>query len=175
MWDSAGSDFHGKEDVEAAQPDGVEGEEVGGQQPGGLGAQEGPPAGVCAAWCRPRGRAVPGSAGSCRRPRGARARRVRLGGGGGPGGIFLCQAQHQVADLSLTGGRNVEQVVDFPKGLRPIQVDDTATTMSKMGRPALRVRVDSHGTALDVVSCHLKPKLLSFPGDRFNPKDEGLY
>ncbi|MGH7929999.1 MAG: endonuclease/exonuclease/phosphatase family protein [Candidatus Binatia bacterium] len=66
-----------------------------------------------------------------------------------------------------------EQVVDFPAGLRPVQVDDTETTMSEMGRPALRVRVDAGGgTAVDVVSCHLKSKLLSFPGGRFNPKDE---
>ncbi|MGH3915737.1 MAG: endonuclease/exonuclease/phosphatase family protein [Pseudonocardiaceae bacterium] len=66
----------------------------------------------------------------------------------------------------------VEQVVDFPKGLRPIQVDDTATTMSQMGRPALRVRVELDATTLDVISCHLKSKLLTFPGGRFNPQDE---
>lgn len=32
------------------QGEGVESEEVGGQQPGGLGTEEGPPAGVCSAW-----------------------------------------------------------------------------------------------------------------------------
>ncbi len=33
-------------DIDLAQRDGVESEEVGGQQPGGLSAQEGPPSGV---------------------------------------------------------------------------------------------------------------------------------
>jgi hypothetical protein len=28
------------------------------------------------------------------------------------------------------------------------------------------------GGAVDVVSCHLKSKLLSFPGGRFSPRDE---
>lgn len=58
--------------------------------------------------------------------------------------------------------------------MRPIQVDDTGTMMSEMGRPALRVRVESAGgTTLDVISCHLKSKLLTFPGGRFSPRDEG--
>jgi hypothetical protein len=47
-----------------------------------------------------------------------------------------------VSRLPLT---EVEQVVDFPAGLSPIQVDDTATTMHQMGRPALRVRVEAQG------------------------------
>ena len=45
-----------------------------------------------------------------------------------------------VGVLSRLPLSNVGQVVDFPEGLRPIQVDDTATTMSEMGRPALHVR-----------------------------------
>lgn len=47
----------------------------------------------------------------------------------------------RVGVLSRLPLSDVEQVVDFPKGLRPIQVDDTDTTMSEMGRPALRVRI----------------------------------
>jgi endonuclease/exonuclease/phosphatase family metal-dependent hydrolase len=78
----------------------------------------------------------------------------------------------RVGVLSRLPLTDIEQVVNFPEGLRPIQVDDTETTMSTMGRPALRVRVDAGGTAVDVVACHLKSKLLSFPGGRFNPKDE---
>lgn len=78
----------------------------------------------------------------------------------------------RVGVLSRLPLRHVEQVVDFPEGLRPIQVDDTTITMSKMGRPALRVRVDTNSHTLEVISCHLKSKLLSFPGGRFNPKDE---
>ena len=49
--DPASADFHDKEDVESAQRDGVEGEEIGGQQPGGLGTQEGSPAGVGSTGC----------------------------------------------------------------------------------------------------------------------------
>jgi hypothetical protein len=39
-------DFHDEQYVESAQPDGVEVEEVGGQQPGRLGSEEGAPVGV---------------------------------------------------------------------------------------------------------------------------------
>ncbi|MFZ0877399.1 MAG: hypothetical protein WAN20_23240, partial [Pseudonocardiaceae bacterium] len=49
--DSSGADFHHEQDIESTEGDGVKGEEVGGQQPGGLGVQEGPPAGVWTAWC----------------------------------------------------------------------------------------------------------------------------
>jgi predicted extracellular nuclease len=41
-----------------------------------------------------------------------------------------------------------------------------------MGRPALRVRLHAGNTDIDVISCHLKSKLLTFPGGRFNPRDE---
>jgi hypothetical protein len=47
--DPAGAHFHNKKDVKSAQRDGVEGEEVGGQQPRGLSPQEGSPSGVCSA------------------------------------------------------------------------------------------------------------------------------
>ncbi|HET6918439.1 MAG TPA: hypothetical protein VFI46_03130, partial [Jiangellaceae bacterium] len=65
----------------------------------------------------------------------------------------------------------VEQVRAFPDLLGPVQVDDDGTTINELGRPALRVRV--HGeVAIDVISVHLKSKLLTFPGGRFNPRDE---
>jgi hypothetical protein len=41
-----------------------------------------------------------------------------------------------------------------------------------MGRGALHVRVTAHGTSIDLVSCHLKSKLLQFPGG-FQPANEG--
>lgn len=78
----------------------------------------------------------------------------------------------RVGVLSRLPLTDVEQVVEFPEGLRPIQIDDTDTTMHKVGRPALRVRVATLGTTIDLVSCHLKSKLLTFPGGRFNPEDE---
>ena len=73
-----------------------------------------------------------------------------------------------LARLALDGA---EQVVTFPDKLAPVQVDDDGTTMSAMGRPALRVRIETENTTLDVISCHLKSKLLSFPGG-FSPKNE---
>lgn len=80
----------------------------------------------------------------------------------------------RVGVLSRLAFSTVEQVTNFPEGMRPIQVDDTAITVSEMGRPALRVQVEpDSGTTLDVISCYLKPKLLTFPGGRFSPKDEG--
>lgn len=78
----------------------------------------------------------------------------------------------RVGVLSRSPLSDIEQVTKFPVGLRPVQVDDSATAMSQMGRPALRVRVEAGATNIDVISCHLKSKLLSFPGGRFNPKDE---
>jgi hypothetical protein len=88
----SGAHFHDDQDIKAAQPDGVESEEVSGQQPGGLSAQEGPPPGVCSAWCR----AEPGSGQD--RSNGAGAHAVPESGkftldpAVAPGGIFLGQA-----------------------------------------------------------------------------------
>ncbi len=76
-----------------------------------------------------------------------------------------------ISRLPLAG---VEQVADFPDKLRPVQVDDTGAPVSTMGRPALHVRVEAAGRAFDLVSCHLKSKLLTFPGGRFSTSDEGL-
>jgi endonuclease/exonuclease/phosphatase family metal-dependent hydrolase len=79
----------------------------------------------------------------------------------------------RVGVLSRLPLSDIEQVVTFPDGLRPIQVDDTGITMSEMGRPALHVRAESDaGTTLEVISCHLKSKLLTFPGGLFNPRDD---
>lgn len=67
----------------------------------------------------------------------------------------------------------VRQWVAFPAGLRPIQVDDTAVSSSTMGRAALQVRVNVGGRRIDLIACHLKSKLLTFPGGRFSTDDEG--
>jgi predicted extracellular nuclease len=57
----------------------------------------------------------------------------------------------------------------FPDRLAPVQVEDDGETTQEMGRGGLAV--SAGGLAL--VTCHLKSKLLSFPGGRFNPRDEG--
>lgn len=60
----------------------------------------------------------------------------------------------------------------FPRPLRPVQVTDDSAA-DRMGRGALHVRVLVGSRRLDVVVCHLKSKLISYPGGRFQPKDEG--
>ena len=62
----------------------------------------------------------------------------------------------------------VYQVGPFLEGLRPVQVDDTEVGETAMGRPALHAVVDG----VHVLTCHLKSKLLTFPGGRFSPRDE---
>jgi endonuclease/exonuclease/phosphatase family metal-dependent hydrolase len=79
----------------------------------------------------------------------------------------------RVGFLSQLALGNVEQVSEFPDGLAPVQVDDEGTTMAEMGRGGLRVRVETGGRNVDLVSCHLKSKLLTFPGGRHNPRNEG--
>lgn len=65
------------------------------------------------------------------------------------------------------------QVADFPAELGGVQVDDDGKRIEQMGRPALRARVTAGSTVIDVVSAHLKSKLLTFPGGRFSPRNEG--
>lgn len=79
----------------------------------------------------------------------------------------------RVGFLSRLPLTEVGQARAFPAGLRPIQVNDTTTPATEMGRAALRVRVQVGGRAIDLISCHLKSKLLTFPGGRFSTRDEG--
>ena len=67
---------------------------------------------------------------------------------------------------------STQQIVDFPDKFAPVQIDDTGKTMNTMGRPALHATIDANGKEIDVISCHLKSKLLTFPGGRFSPRDE---
>jgi endonuclease/exonuclease/phosphatase family metal-dependent hydrolase len=80
----------------------------------------------------------------------------------------------RVGYLSRLPLTQVEQIRDFPPGLRPIQVDDSDVASAAMGRPALRVRVDAGGRPVDLITCHLKSKLLTFPGGAFSTTDDGL-
>ena len=71
------------------------------------------------------------------------------------------------------------QLHPLAEGLAPVQVGDDdqnpatpppATTT--MGRGALQVTVTAHGHPVTIVTAHLKSKLLTFPGGRFQPRDE---
>jgi hypothetical protein len=79
----------------------------------------------------------------------------------------------RVGILSRLSLSDVQRVRAFPAGTVPVQLDDDGTTSAQMGRGALLVRVSVDATAVDLVTCHLKSKLLSYPGDRFNPRDGG--
>ncbi|GAV41139.1 endonuclease/exonuclease/phosphatase family protein [Streptomyces acidiscabies] len=63
----------------------------------------------------------------------------------------------------------VADVNAFPHDLRPVQVDDSGLTVSATGRGLLAVRTG----ALHLAVAHLKSKLLTYPGNRFFPHNEG--
>jgi len=77
----------------------------------------------------------------------------------------------RVGFLSRLWFDDVEGVRDFPDALEAVRIDDDTTTR-QLGRGALRVRVIVDGSGVELVTCHLKSKLLHFPGGRFNPRDE---
>jgi endonuclease/exonuclease/phosphatase family metal-dependent hydrolase len=52
-------------------------------------------------------------------------------------------------------------------------VADDGTTIDAMGRGALRVQVTAGGRHVDLITCHLKSKLLEYGDGRFAPRDEG--
>jgi endonuclease/exonuclease/phosphatase family metal-dependent hydrolase len=79
----------------------------------------------------------------------------------------------RVGWLSTGALTEVEEVVDLPTALSPVKVADDGTTITQLGRGALAVTyTTSGGTEVRVLTCHLKSKLLSFPGGRFDTSDE---
>lgn len=79
----------------------------------------------------------------------------------------------RVAWLSRAPLGSVRDIVAFPDPWPPVQVDDTGAQISSMGRGALVVSAKtSSGVSLELLTAHLKSKLLTFPGGRFQPHDE---
>lgn len=94
----------------------------------------------------------------------------------------------RVALMSTRRLSNVTDTETFPDQVAPVQIrdltfDDPATATnealtSQVGRGGLAATVASGGRQVTVVTCHLKPKLLSYPptapgrGTRFSPVDE---
>jgi endonuclease/exonuclease/phosphatase family metal-dependent hydrolase len=66
----------------------------------------------------------------------------------------------------------VERIRRFPERTDPVRLQDDGTTTTQMGRGALRVRIAFDGLDVDLVTAHLKSKLLRFASDRFSPRDE---
>ncbi|MEU1201296.1 endonuclease/exonuclease/phosphatase family protein [Streptomyces sp. NPDC005813] len=79
----------------------------------------------------------------------------------------------RVGFLSRAAPRVVADTVAFPTKLRPVQADDSGGTASQAGRGFLAVEVSTGALTLTAAVCHLKSKLLSYPGGRFQPRDEG--
>jgi endonuclease/exonuclease/phosphatase family metal-dependent hydrolase len=68
----------------------------------------------------------------------------------------------------------IDDVTAFTAPLAAVQNADTGPAIAQTSRGVIAVRVEpSPGTTLDVAVCHLKSKLLSFPGGRFFARDEG--
>ncbi|TDW98552.1 endonuclease/exonuclease/phosphatase family protein [Kribbella sp. VKM Ac-2566] len=68
---------------------------------------------------------------------------------------------------------DVQEVVDLPAALSPVTVDDHGTAMTQLGRGALAVTYTTPaGATIRALTAHLKSKLLTFPGHRFDTKDE---
>jgi endonuclease/exonuclease/phosphatase family metal-dependent hydrolase len=66
-----------------------------------------------------------------------------------------------------------EDIFAFPQPLQPVQSDDTGGMQPSMGRGAVAITVRSElGQPVQLVTAHLKSKLLTFPGGRFQPHDE---
>jgi endonuclease/exonuclease/phosphatase family metal-dependent hydrolase len=61
----------------------------------------------------------------------------------------------------------------FPPKLRPVQSDDSGAEEPTAGRGFLAVEVTTATGPLTVAVAHLKSKLLTYPGGRFFPHDEG--
>ncbi|WP_328870602.1 endonuclease/exonuclease/phosphatase family protein [Streptomyces sp. NBC_00287] len=75
----------------------------------------------------------------------------------------------RVGFISRVPLRVLADTTAFPPKLRAVQVDDTGGETREAGRGFLAVEAGS----LRVAVCHLKSKLLTYPGDRFQPRDEG--
>lgn len=74
--------------------------------------------------------------------------------------------------LSTSARTKVEEFSDFPDGLSPVQVNGKGGTIGQMGRPMLKAQIRKDSEIVDIVSVHLKSKLLSYSGGRFSPRDE---
>ncbi|MDO0932319.1 endonuclease/exonuclease/phosphatase family protein [Streptomyces sp. DG2A-72] len=79
----------------------------------------------------------------------------------------------RVGFLSRTPLEVLADTTAFPPKLRPVQVDDDGTAVSAAGRGFLAVETATQAGPLRVAVCHLKSKLLTFPGGRFHARDEG--
>lgn len=67
---------------------------------------------------------------------------------------------------------NPVEVIAVPSQLSGTRVGDDGAVITEMGRGAIQVDVDAPGGPVTFLTCHLKSKLLTYPGGRFFPADE---
>ncbi|MEO8182906.1 MAG: endonuclease/exonuclease/phosphatase family protein [Deltaproteobacteria bacterium] len=80
----------------------------------------------------------------------------------------------RVGLLSKHALTDPKDIVDFtPNPLLSIQEND-GTPITRMRRGALWVKTVVAGLTINIVTAHLKSKLLTFPGGTFSTKDENL-
>ena len=76
-----------------------------------------------------------------------------------------------LARHAITGSQDI---FEFPALLHPVQADDGGSSLGLAGRGAVAISLESDsGKTVRLVTTHLKSKLLTFPGGRFQPQDEG--
>jgi endonuclease/exonuclease/phosphatase family metal-dependent hydrolase len=92
---------------------------------------------------------------------------------------FPDQRGIRVAFLSKHAVVEQMDIADFPPGpalqINGLTPTGGSTPITRMGRGALRIRVTKDGLTTDLITAHVKSKLLSFPrpgGSSFTPRDE---
>jgi hypothetical protein len=82
----------------------------------------------------------------------------------------------KVAFLSQFAIQERTDLADFPAGpaleICELSAAGEPSLVSRMGRGALRIHVAEEDLTVDLITAHLKSKLLTFPGGRFAPHNE---
>lgn len=78
----------------------------------------------------------------------------------------------RVAFIARVALRDPRGIVVFADGIDRVQVGDGGDTAIGMGRGALAVTAELGGREVDLLTCHLKSKLLTYGANRFTPRDE---
>jgi endonuclease/exonuclease/phosphatase family metal-dependent hydrolase len=92
---------------------------------------------------------------------------------------FRDQRGIRVAFLSKHAVLAQSDIVDFPLGpaltIHDLTPSGTMIPITRLGRGALRIRITKDDLTADLITAHLKSKLLTFPrsnGSSFTPRDE---
>lgn len=75
----------------------------------------------------------------------------------------------RVGFLTRDAPSAVEHIETFPGELAPLQAADDGAVTTAMGRGAVHITIDG----VHIVTAHLKSKLITYPGGRFTPRNEG--